>query len=273
MFCSKKNNKKNKKKIIAVVRLQGVIGKVGFSSGLTLNGLKHLEKIKKIKNLSAIALIINSPGGSPVQSDLISKKIALIASEHKKQPKIYSFCEDLAASGGYWLACTGEEIFAMDASIVGSIGVISQGFGFKELIKKIGIERRVISQGKNKSVLDPFSDSKPEDIELLKNIQKEVHISFINQVKNSRKDRLKGSDEEIFNGKFWTGASAESLGLIDGIGYYEEVLKEKYGDKIEYKEISAPKGFIAKKLSSFYDGLGNKILGKVEESILFNRYK
>jgi len=241
-----------KKPTIAIIRLNGVIGKVGYSSGLSLEAIKHVERVKKIKNLKAIALLINSPGGSPVQSELIAKKISNLAEPKNKKGKripIYSFCEDVAASGGYWLACIGDEIYASNSSIIGSIGVISQGFGFTEAIKKLGIERRVYTQGKNKSVLDPFSDTKEEDLEIIKDIQKDIHESFIDYVKTRRIKKLKNSDD-VFTGKFWSGKQAKSLGLIDDIGYYEEVLKDKFGKKIEFKIISAKQGFLQRKFSS-----------------------
>jgi signal peptide peptidase SppA len=269
----KGKNKKDKKKIVALVRLAGVIGKVGFSKGLSLEGLKYLEGISKIKKLDAIVLLINSPGGSPVQSEFIGKRIQKIAGEHKSKPPVISFCEDVAASGGYFIACAGEEIYASTSSIVGSIGVISQGFGFKDAIKKLGIERRVYSQGKNKSVLDPFSDAKKDDIELIKEIQKDVHEGFIAHVKKSRGERIKASDEEVFNGKFWTGSKAHEIGLIDGVGYYEDVLAEKFGDNIEFKEISAPQGFFKKKFGMMADVFFNKIFARVDEELISSRFK
>lgn len=263
--------------VIAVIKLNGVIGKVSnFSNGLTLEGLSHLDKIKKIPNLKAIALIINSPGGSPVQSELISKKIRSIAFNKKKQPvPIISFCEDVAASGGYWLALTGEEIFASNNSIIGSIGVISSGFGFQEAIKKLGIERRVHSQGRNKSVLDPFKETKPEDIELIKSIQKDIHESFIDFVKSRRKNKLTAHDDEIFNGKFWSGKQALKLGLIDNIGFYEEVLKNRYGNDIVLKNIENPKGFFRKKFAANLQIAAIRSVANdlVDEISYWSRYK
>lgn len=262
-----------KKPIIAVVKLNGIIGKVSLNQGMTLNSVKYLDKIPKIKNLKAIALIINSPGGSPVQSELIAKKISVIRDNYKKKLPIIAFCEDVAASGGYWLACTGDEIYASNSSIIGSIGVISHSFGFVEAIKKLGIERRIYTQGKNKSMLDPFSEIKKDDLETIKSIQKDIHESFINFVKTSRKGKLKSKDDDIFNGKFWSGKQAKQLGLIDEIGFYEEILTEKFGKKIIFKEISAPKGFLQKKLSALINMVSNEITNKIHESVIIDKFK
>ncbi len=258
--------KKSKGGNIAIVRLSGVIGKVSFSSGLSLSGLKYLEKIAKIKNLKAIALLINSPGGSPVQSELISKKIKAIAKKHKDKPVILSFCEDVAASGGYWLACIGQEIYASSSSIVGSIGVVSQGFGFSKAIKKLGIERRVHTQGDNKSILDPFSEEKEKDIELIKNIQKDIHQTFIDYVKLARGKKIKLADKDVFNGKIFSGSKAKEIGLIDDIGFFEEVLYKKYGTKVKFKEISVPKSFLQRKFSAMIESILHKIVSNIEES-------
>ena len=261
---------REKKTTIAIIKLKGVIGKVGFNQGLTLDSLKHLEQINKIKKLTAIILIINSPGGSPVQSDLITKKITNIA-KNKKVP-IYSFCEDVAASGGYWLACMGKEIYALESSIIGSIGVISQGFGFTEAIKKLGIERRVHTQGENKSVMDPFSQEKKEDIALIKNIQKDIHESFITHVKNNRGIKLQQT-EKLFTGKFWSGKQALKLGLIDQIGFYEDIMKKKYGKKINYKLIEAKQGFLQRKFANSFSNILQNFLGNFREILHEEKYK
>lgn len=264
---------KSKKSTIAVIKLQGVIGKVGLSKGLTIEGIKHVEKIKKFKKLDAIILLINSPGGSPVQSEMIAKKITSLAlkKDGSKIP-IYSFCEDVAASGGYWLACIGDEIYSSSSSIIGSIGVISQGFGFVDAIKKLGIERRVYTQGENKSVLDPFSKTKKEDIEIIKEIQGDIHQEFINYVKNKRGKKL-NNNQDVFTGKFWSGNKALELGLIDGIGYYEEIIKEKFGEKVEFKELSAKQGFIQKKLSAMVANIANNFILDVAEAKMNSKYK
>jgi signal peptide peptidase SppA len=269
--------KRKKTHAVAIIKLNGVIGKVSsFSNGLSLESIAYIEKIAKISNLSAIALIINSPGGSPVQSELISKKIRLLAKDKKNNDiPIYSFCEDVAASGGYWLALTGDEIYASKNSIIGSIGVISSGFGFQDAIKKLGIERRVHTQGKNKSVLDPFQKSKAEDVELINSIQKDVHENFIQFVKSNRQHKLKLADDEIFNGKFWSGKQAKEIGLIDDIGYYEDVLKEKFGKDVLLKNIEGSKGFFRKKFAANYQisymtSLVSEIINEIS---LWSRYK
>ena len=262
-ICTKKTN-------IAVIKLKGVIGKVGYNQGLTIDSIKHVEQIQKIKKLNAIILLINSPGGSPVQSELISNKIKKIAKD--KNVPLYSFCEDVAASGGYWLACTGEEIYASASSIVGSIGVISQGFGFTNAIKKLGIERRVHTQGDNKSVLDPFSKEKKEDIELIKNIQKDIHEQFIAHVKKARGTKL-NSAENLFSGKFWSGKQAVQLGLIDKIGIYEDVMKEKFSGKINYKIIEAKQSFLQRKLSTCIGSVISNISGNLREILHEEKYK
>merc|ERR1712164_148698 len=197
--------------------------------------------------MGAIAISINSPGGSPVQSHLIYKYIKDQAKKNKK--KVIVFAEDVAASGGYLIACSGDEIYANPSSIVGSIGVIYSSFGFKDLIQKIGVQRRVYTAGKNKSTLDPFVAEKEEDVKRLKNIQLELHEDFIKVVQSSRGSKLKDPEKNnIFTGEFWTGKTSLKLGLIDGIGNADQVLKEKFGDKVIIKNFEKPKGFIARKL-------------------------
>jgi signal peptide peptidase SppA len=273
-FCNSLSSLLSKKKsVIAVIKLYGVIGKVGLSKGLTLESIKHIEKIKKIKKLDAIVLLINSPGGSPVQSEMIAKKITSLAQlkDGKKIP-IYSFCEDVAASGGYWLACIGDEIYSSNSSIIGSIGVISQGFGFVEAIKKLGIERRVYTQGKNKSVLDPFSQTKNEDIDIIKDIQSDIHNDFISYVKSRRGKKL-ADNSDIFTGKFWSGKAAKELGLVDGVGYFEEIVKEKFGEKVEFKEIVAKQSFFQKKFGAMVANMMNNFIVSFEEAKMNSKYK
>jgi len=202
---------------VAVVRLTGAIGAGGtLRGGLTLAGLADpLERAFSLPGAKAVALSINSPGGSPVQSALIAQRIRDLAEE--KNVKVYAFCEDVAASGGYWLACAADEIYASESSIVGSIGVVSAGFGFPELLRRYGVERRVYTSGERKVILDPFDEEKEEDIARLKAIQEQVHESFKTMVRSRRGQRLKGDEATLFNGDFWVGQSAYELGLIDGI--------------------------------------------------------
>ena len=229
-----------------------------------------IKKAFSIKKSLAVAITINSPGGSPVQSHLIYKFIRDQAKENNK--KVIVFAEDVAASGGYLIACAGDEIYANQSSIIGSIGVIFSSFGFKELIKKIGVERRVYTAGKNKSTLDPFMEEKPEDIERLKKIQLEIHQDFIEVVEQSRKNKLnKNSGVELFSGEFWSGKKAKELGLVDGIGNINQVLREKYGKDVVIKKFEKPKSWISKKFSSSEDNI-EKIVSILEERSIWQRY-
>ncbi len=243
-----------KKKIIPHIKLSGVIGNVGkFKQGIDYAGQEEIiKKAFSLKKAPSVAISINSPGGSPVQSHLIYKFIRELAKKNKK--KVIVFTEDVAASGGYLIACAGDEIYANPSSIVGSIGVIYSSFGFKDLIQKIGVQRRVYTAGKNKSTLDPFLEEKTEDIERLKNIQLELHQDFINVVEESRTSKLKKDKGiELFSGEFWSGRKAKELGLVDGLGNADQILKEKYGEDIVIKKFEKTKGWLAKKLSSSED--------------------
>ena len=227
---------RNPDPVVSVLRLHGVIGRVGpiGSGGLTHSGLERtIEKAFATKRLKAVALSVNSPGGSPVQSSLIAGHIRALSAE--KDIPVYAFVEDVAASGGYWLACAADEIFADENSIIGSIGVISSGFGFVEAIKKIGVERRVHSAGKSKAILDPFQLEKPEEVEKLTSLQNEIHESFKNYVNDRRGEKLESEGEELFEGDIWTGKSAEELGLIDGLGDLRTVMKKRLGEKTKFK--------------------------------------
>ena len=266
----------NKSVTIPTLRLSGVIGQAGiFRSGLSLQGVnKLIDKLFSDKKSPAVALIINSPGGSPTQSSLIADSIILKAKKKKK--KVIAFVEDVAASGGYWLACAADEIYIDHNSIIGSIGVISPGFGFVNFLKKIGIERRVYTSGKSKSFLDPFKQAKPEDIKRLKAIQEQIHENFIHYVKSRRGKRLKkNKDKEIFSGLFWVGNKALELGLVDGIGHLKEVLKNKFGDKIKIKMIEQKKSFIQRKLSSNITSSlidSERLIEYLEEKAYWSRY-
>ena len=261
-----------KKKIIPHVKLSGVIGNVGkFKQGIDFAGQEEiLKKAFSIKKALAVAISINSPGGSPVQSHLIHDFIRYQAKKNKK--KVIIFAEDVAASGGYLIACAGDEIYANQSSIVGSIGVIYSSFGFKNLIEKIGIERRVYTAGKNKSTLDPFLDEKEEDINRLKNIQLEIHQDFIDVVEESRKNKLnKSSGVELFSGEFWSGKKAKELGLVDDIGNINQVLKETFGEDVVIKKFEKSKSWISKKISSSDESI-EKIASILEERSIWQRY-
>ncbi|MFP3011569.1 MAG: S49 family peptidase [Rickettsia sp.] len=264
------------KEVIAVLRLSGVIGKVStMQSGLTLESLNELiEKAFKIKKLKALCLIINSPGGSPVQSELIAKRIRDLAKENKI--KIYSFIEDMAASGGYWLACSGDRIYASYSSVIGSIGVVSSGFGFHEAINKLGIERRVYTEGKNKAILDPFKPINKEDLKIIKDLQKQVYEHFVEYVKTRRVGKLTQQDEILFNGEFWAGQTALDYGLIDGIGDMYSVMKEKFGDNIKFQYLCAKQPWLKKKLGMgskiLTDNLANSLIDAVENKIINDKF-
>ena len=230
-----------------------------------------IEKAFSIKKALAIAISVNSPGGSPVQSHLIYSYIKKLAKKNNK--KVLVFAEDVAASGGYLIACAGNEIYANSSSIVGSIGVISASFGFQDAIKKIGVERRVYTAGKNKSTLDPFKEEKEEDIQRLKKIQLELHSDFINVVKSSRGSKLIDTEKNnTFTGEFWSGSSSLKLGLIDGIGNAEQVLREKFGEDVIIKKLEKPKSFLAKKLSSSLDNQIDNIANTLEERAQWQKF-
>lgn len=232
--------------VIPVVRLSGSIMAGGnkFRPSLNLATVAPtLEKAFSHKTAPAVALLINSPGGSPVQSRLIYQRIRALAEEKGKQ--VLVFVEDVAASGGYMIALAGDEIYADETSIVGSIGVVSGGFGFSELIKKIGVERRVYTAGENKVILDPFKPEKESDIEYLKTLQLEIHEVFINMVKARRGAKL-GDDATIFSGLFWTGTRGTELGLIDGCANMTAKLKERFGDKTRLELVSGKRGLFGR---------------------------
>ena len=225
---------------VAVLRLEGAIG-MGGSRGLSLARLAGpLEAAFKAEDCAAVALILNSPGGSAAQSALIGSRIRALADEHKKP--VYAYVEDVAASGGYWLACAADEIMADANSVVGSIGVIAAGFGFAEAIARLGVERRLYTAGRNKSLLDPFVPAKQEDIDRLKALQAEIHANFIAWVRNRRGTRLAGDDATLFEGAFWTGAQAKQLGLIDALGDARSDLRRRFGDKVRFRRFGARDG-------------------------------
>ena len=263
-----------KKKIfIPHIKLSGVIGSAGrFKQGIDFSGQQEIiKKAFSFKKAKTVAISINSPGGSPVQSHLIHDYIRQLAKKNNK--KVIVFAEDVAASGGYLIACAGDEIYANSSSIIGSIGVISASFGFQDAIKKIGIQRRVYTAGKNKSTLDPFREEKEEDIERIKKLQLELHSDFIEVVKKSRGSKLKDPEKNnTFTGEFWSGSTSQKLGLIDGIGNSEQVLREKFGENIVIKNFEKQKSFIAKKLSSSFDYQIDNIASVLEERALWQKF-
>ena len=266
---------KNNTQIINVIRMNGVIAsgsKFPGSSNLSLESLeKQIERAFSGKKIAGVALIINSPGGSPVQSALISERIIELSS--KNNIPVFAFVEDVAASGGYWLACSADEIFVMPASIVGSIGVISAGFGFVEVIKKIGVERRVFSKGENKGMLDPFQPQNSEDVKVITDLQEEIHNQFKEWVSKRRGNRLNKEiiiKEGIFEAKIFSGVKACEIGLADSIGELKQVMRERIDEKVVFKEISGRKKLgqrLGLSSSKYY-----KVIDYIEEKIAFARY-
>src|SRR6266513_2469253 len=242
--------------VVPVVRLSGVIGAVTpLRPGMTLAGVaRTLERAFAIRNAKAVALVINSPGGSPVQSRQIYLRIRQLAAE-KKLP-VLVFVEDVAASGGYMIACAGDEIFCDPSSIMGSIGVVGGAFGFQDLIKKIGVERRLYTAGAHKAMLDPFLPENPDDVAGVKALQREIHAIFIALVKQSRGSRLKGADDVLFTGEYWAGETSVSLGLADAIGDLRSTLRARYGDKVLMPLIAPATGMLSSLLGRKSAGAG-----------------
>ena len=242
--------------VVPVVRLSGVIGAVTpLRPGMSLTGVaRTLERAFATKNAKAVALMINSPGGSPVQSRQIYLRIRQLAAE-KKLP-VLVFVEDVAASGGYMIACAGDEIFCDPSSILGSIGVVGGAFGFQDLIKKIGVERRLYTAGEHKAMLDPFLPENPEDVARVKALQREIHAIFIALVKQSRGGRLKGADQVLFTGEYWAGETSVSLGLADAIGDLRSTLRARYGDKVLTPVIAPATGMLSNLLGRRSAGAG-----------------
>src|ERR1700749_611629 len=243
--------------VIPVVRLSGVIGAVTpLRPGMSLAGVaRTLERAFATKNAKAVALVINSPGGSPVQSRQIYLRIRQLAAE--KQLPVLVFVEDVAASGGYMIACAGDEIFCDPSSILGSIGVVGGSFGFQELIRKVGVERRLYTAGAHKAMLDPFLPENPDDVARVKALQREIHPIFIALVKQSRGARLKGADDVLFTGEYWAGETSVSLGLADAIADLRSTLRARYGDKVLTPVIAPSSGMLSGLLGRRSPGAGS----------------
>jgi serine protease SohB len=264
--------------VVPVVRLTGV---VGFSTplrpGLTLAGLaRTLDRAFAVGNAAAVALAINSPGGSPVQSHLIFRRIRELAEEKKR--RVIAFVEDAGASGGYMIACAADEIVADSYSIVGSIGVVGGSFGFDKMIEKLGIERRLYTSGEHKAMLDPFLPEQPDDVERLKKLQREIHDNFIALVKSRRGAKLNGPENDLFSGEYWTGPRALELGLIDAIGDLRGVLRERFGDKVVTPLITAERGFLGRRVFGVRrnellpGGLAEDVISALEARAIWARF-
>ena len=261
--------------VVPVVRMQGLIAAGGspLRPTLSLASVAPLLRRAFATKGPAVAIAINSPGGSPVQSRLIHKRIRDLAAENDK--RVFTFCEDVAASGGYMIACAGDVVVADPSSIVGSIGVITQSFGFVEALEKLGVERRVITAGANKSTLDPFLPLESDDVEHFKAMQAEVHEVFIELVKRARGARL-ADHPDMFTGRFWAGGRARELGLVDEVGDLRSHLRGAYGEKVRLKPIAPPKGLLGRRTGGFGvsvgAGAGETALAALAEREAFSRY-
>ncbi|PPR10593.1 MAG: putative signal peptide peptidase SppA [Alphaproteobacteria bacterium MarineAlpha11_Bin1] len=265
---------RNPPPVIGVLRLDGVIGRSAGPGRTGLSLESHERAITKLfarRNLRAVALVINSPGGSPVQSALIARQIRDLAEE--KQISVISFCEDVAASGGYWLACAGDEIFADSNSIIGSIGVISAGFGFADLIERFGIERRVYSTGKRKGMLDPFQDEKSEDVDRLRELQEDIFENFKSYIYGRRGDRLKASDGVLFSGDVWTGNQAVENGLIDGLAEMRSEMRDRFGDRVIFCRASVRPGLISRLRGGASSIDSGDLISAIDDWALWKRYR
>lgn len=250
--------------MVAVVRLSGAIAAGG--RGLNDAGIAPvLEKAFARGKPKAVALVVNSPGGSPVQSSLIGARIRRLADE--KDIPVYAFVEDVAASGGYWLASAADEIYVDNSSIVGSIGVISASFGFHELLGRYGVERRIHTAGNSKSFMDPFSPEKPEDVERLKDLQQKIHTSFINHVKSRRGAKLP-EGRDLFTGEIWVGAGAIEVGLADHVGHLKPAMKDRFGDKVKFAVYGQKRSL----LQRFGTQIMSDVLTTAEERAMYARF-
>jgi serine protease SohB len=268
---------------IPVVRLTGVIGfSTPLRPGLTLAGIaRALDRAFAFRNAKAVAIAINSPGGSPVQSHLIFQRIRDLAVE--KNRRVIAFVEDAAASGGYMIACAADEIFADPHSIVGSVGVVGGSFGLDKAIAKLGIERRLYTSGEHKAMLDPFLPENPDDVARLKKLQREIHDGFIALVKSRRGSKLNGAEEDLFSGEYWTGHRGLELGLVDALGDLRGVLRQRYGDKVVTPLISAERGWLGRRVPGIgapgvghgellQAGLAGDLISALEARALWARY-
>lgn len=257
--------------LVTVVRLAGLIAGGG---GLARGGLNLANQAGVLKaafapkRLAAVALVINSPGGSPVQSSLIGARIRQHARE--RNVPVIAFVEDVAASGGYWLAAAADEILVDPSSILGSIGVVSAGFGFHEALARLGIERRLHTQGERKRILDPFLPERPEDVERLEAIQADIHATFKDWVRERRAGKLAGDEDVLFNGDVWTGRRAVELGLADGIGEIRSTLRARYGDKVRLRLVGQRRPWLS--LGRFRSELPAEMLSAIEERLAFGRW-
>ena len=266
---------------VAVVRLEGVISATMSRFGRGVVNLQtfeqSLERAFSMPDLAAVALAINSPGGSAVQSSLVAGRIRALAEEN--DIPVFAFVEDVAASGGYWLACAGDEIYADASSIIGSIGVISASFGFTDLISRHGVERRIYTAGEHKATLDPFLPEDPDDVERLKKSQSEIHDTFKKWVQSRRGGRLAGPEDELYSGAFWTGGKAREFGLVDAIGDLRSVMRTRYGEKVRIVRIGGRRSLLSlfrgssglAQEAGFADSIVESSFRAIEERTLWSR--
>jgi len=254
-------------RVVNVIRLSGVIAESGRFGGGALNDATLapiLERAFRKGKPKAVAIALNSPGGSPVQSSLIGARIRRLSEE--MDVPVYAFCEDVAASGGYWLACAADEIYVDDSSIIGSIGVISASFGFHELMQKQGVERRVYTAGQDKSMLDPFRPERPADVKRLKALQKKIHDNFIAHVQTRRSDRL--TSDKLFTGEVWVGKDAVDNGLVDGIAHLGPKMKQMFGEDVRLNVFDQRKSLF-KRLGF---GSSVNVLSDIEERTFWSQF-
>jgi len=268
--------------VVPVARLSGVIGfSTPLRPGLTIAGIaRTLDRLFAVRRAAAVALVINSPGGSAAQSHLIFRRIRQLAEEKKRH--VIAFVEDAAASGGYMLACAADEIFADPNSIVGSIGVVGGSFGFDKLLARIGIERRLYTAGEHKAALDPFLPENPDDVGRLKKLQREIHEDFIAVVKSRRSGKLVGPEQSLFSGEYWTGRRALEFGLIDALGDWRSTLHERFGDRVHTPLVAADRGLFGRRIFGagrgeliqldYSRGLAEDMISALEARALWARY-
>lgn len=267
---------------VAVVRLEGAISATPSRlrrGQISLEALDTtLERAFSLPDVAAVALSVNSPGGSPVQSSLVARRIRALAIE--KDVPVFAFVEDVAASGGYWLACAADEIYADAGSLVGSIGVVYAGFGFADLIARHGVERRLHTAGESKGMLDPFLPEVPEDVKRLRDAQTDLHDVFKEWVRTRRGDRLCGPDDELFSGAFWTGGKARELGLVDALGDLRSVMRDRFGDKVVFARFGTRRSMLTLLRgaggAAMADNIGGSMIERaivaVEERALWSRF-
>lgn len=261
-----------RKHVVNILNLEGVIGAVNFKQGLTLSHLnKYLEQAFEGKNIKAVILNINSPGGSPVQSELIAKRISQLSK--KSSIPVISFVEDIAASGGYWIACAAPEIIVADNSIVGSLGVRFSGFGFNKAIDRLGIDRRVYTKGGNKALLDAFLPEKKGDIDIILNVQEDIYSNFKNHVNSSRDGKLKFKGDEAFTGAIWSGKQAVENGLADKVGDLYSEIETRFGKKIDIRIVNQEKSWLKRKLSMMFDSIAQSISSYSIDSLAEKKFE